>query len=621
MTGAVLPMPVVFGRSLSTPTNAQFREKILSFTVDNLSKPLCVQTTADIDFSTNISPLCEPTLFLLFDLYRAFLYHDPMTFNSPRIDSIARFVIDDYAFRPFHVLAQHFSANPFIVLYELAALDVIPYLFRFSSPGSVTTIDFRVREIRNAVAHIHPESPTSLIDAGTRSLNHVFSMNSGTLGKIWRAEDEGRIDELVSMDVGPIRDERMVVTGSCLAGSFARVAWNRGNDDAMCSAHRLKPNSARFVARCEALERFQVIFQRPDDESVLASHRQVSSFAIDPQTLFYSRIRANRSPAYMLYDDSIPFYWTWADRVAEDKSYLVPAQEIWFNTRRLPEEHIFIRATTNGCALGSSPEEAALFALCELIERDAYLTMWYTRRSCRKLIPASIGSEDFQVLWAWLAASRPNYRIQLFDISTEISMPAIAAMAVRMKGRGPRTLHSAAANWDAGSAAFGAIRELAPSLPSISDRSALDDSSARALLRDPWLTSTSHDHRALYAMDETFDRLSFLPFEAEPSLTVGELNSRSVLRNVHRRSALSVLIAHLEELGFPVLLKDLTHQQMRDHRLFCVKAIVPGLFPMWYGHAFIRFAVTERLRRIALELARQRLEKESDFNLDVHPFG
>ncbi len=612
--------------SFSGARPAGLRDRLIALASGRLCHPLHIDTVLGMNLAQNNSPPSqERAWFLLFGLHCAFLYDDPKTPDSPRIDSIARFVIDDYPFTSFPVFKDYFSREPFVFLYDLAALDILALLFSRNTPGTVVTVDFKNAEIRTAVAHIHPESSAASHRIDDRDRLHTpLELSTRRADEGWRTGGHLPLDRFVSPDVGLVRQERAIVTESCLAGSLSRVAWAGGTEEALCGAHNLRPASARHVARCEAIERFQVIFQRPDDVLVYAPYDEVRDTAIDPRSMFYGRTLPDRLNPYAAYCDSMPMYWTWADRLTTNEVCLVPAQEIWFNTRRLSGENIVIRPTTNGCALGRSLEEAALFALFELIERDAYLTMWYLRRPCRKVVPESVQFEPFQLLWSWTESAFQNYKLHLFDATSDIRIPVIAAVAVKQKGAGPRTLHAAAANGLAEYALFGALKEVSVSLSSNPESRASENAKALEFLANPALTTNSQDHRSVYSLDEPFPRTSFLNFEAHPMLSAEQLTAISVVQpSEHPDLGETVykIMAHLEELGLPVLLKDITHSQLRDHQLFCVKAVVPGLFPMWYGHNFIRFAVTDRLRKLASSLVGRKLERVEDFNLDLHPFG
>jgi thiazole/oxazole-forming peptide maturase SagD family component len=614
---------ISFGASVSYSCQVALRDYLMALTDQKLGRPLNVDTLFGFDLQRAFDVL-SPTRewFLIFDLHRVLLYDDPMIPDVPHVDSVIRFVIDDYPYQPFALFADHFSREPLPFFYDLDCLDILPSLLSTDCPGTVVVVDFRNAEIRTATAHFHPEAASA--SHRDRPASPPLKLRKRRVGAGWRAGETLPVDDLISPDVGLVRHEKTIVTDASLAGSLSRVAWTHGTDEGICGGHSFRPASARHIGRCEAIERFQVIFQSPDDIPIYAPYSAIRDLAVDPESMFVGKASEGRTNRYQRYDHSLPLYWTWADRILESKRYLVPAQEIWFNTRRLRAENIFIRPTTNGCALGASIEEACLFALLETIERDAYLTTWYLKRTPEKIAPESIESESFQRLWLWVSCACHNYTLHMFDISTDIRIPVVAAVAVRKRGNGPRTLHAAAASPRSENALCSALRDLIVGLCFDAESRPWDRAKALTLLADPTLISTSSDHRLLYGLDETFDRTSFLGFDASPKLSCRDLDARSLIQpstSYDLREMVLTIAAHLEELGLPVLLKDITHPMLAKRHLFCAKAMIPGLYPMWYGHNFLRFALTNRLQTLAWKFAGRRLQDESDVNLHVHPFG
>ena len=275
---------------------------------------------------------------------------------------------------------------------------------------------------------------------------------------------------------------------------------------------------------------------------------------------------------------------------------------------------MLVEQTTNGCALGSSTEEAALFALLEAIERDAYLLMWYLRRPCAEIDPDSIADERFQLLRRRWELEFRDYSFHLFDITADTAVPAVAAMAVRRRGKGPKTFHGAAARLSAEHACRVALEDIA------GFSRHMDESRSQRSLRlltHPEEISGPADHGAVYALDEPFERLGFLDFDSGPQIDIQDVQRRGLIplaappELYDLRHVLGRLSRHLQACGARVFFKDITHPAVGERELHCVKAITPGLYPLWFGHRKRRFSVTPRL---------ERLGGAPPYNLEVHPF-
>jgi ribosomal protein S12 methylthiotransferase accessory factor len=299
---------------------------------------------------------------------------------------------------------------------------------------------------------------------------------------------------------------------------------------------------------------------------------------------------------------------------------LVPAQEIWFNTDRFQNEHLCVTSTTNACAVGQCLEEAALFALFEAIERDAFLTTWYLRRTCDQIAASSVRFEPFQLLWARLRARFPNYRFHFFDICSDVTIPSVALVAVRTSGTGPKMLLTAATHLFAERAMFSALKDLGVSLSS--HVPSHQNGGSDHLFAHAEDVDSPDDHRVLYSLDQSFAKLSFLGFDSQHRLTCEDMNHRSRFvsqESFDLREVLECLIERLEGLEVQILMKDISHPELAATGLRCVKAIGIGLYPMWFGYYGIRFAVTSRLKRLAKKWGAPILN-ERDINLELHPF-
>ena len=671
-----------FGKRLLLPSAAAVREKLLYLADRYLDDDIHVDTLTGMHFDPGAEAQAAKT-FLIFDFHRIFLYENCALPDRPRINSVIRSLIDDYPISPIQIMADH--AQEFHFFYPLEVLEVLPLLWRHRRPGTLVTLDLSSSEIRTARAFVHPECELPHLQASTaqhsrnrkpltaegaenaeehkgkKAANDASSANSresiigyrnataqqnssrvGTNLSVSNTEDSlpdcrdalslkdcftgpnlrgdsiPKLDDLVSPNVGMIRRETSFMGRLSFPMVMTQMAAGSSTTFS-CGGRSTNMPAARRAARCEAIERFQVNFLDPEASLVYGSYQMLQDTAIDPETLCFSLLRDSPSRQWVRYDRGLPMYWTPACNLLSGKMQLVPAQEIWFNTPKLPDENLCLMSSTNACAVGGSVEEAALFALFEAIERDAFLTTWYLRRRCVQVLPGSIRLEAFQWLWHRLQSVYPNYSILLFDITTDVAIPVILCAAVKQSGRGPQVVLSTACRLHADEAAFAAMKDLS----GMFDAEFYDEARARKLLDRPEDVTTPEDHAAYYSLPETFERLFFLGFHAQPERTTQEVDQSTWIerRNSYNlKTVLEEIMGRLDALGITVLLKDLTHREFRCRNLHCVRAIAAGLYPMWFGYYAIRFRMSDRLRRLSETFAGKPLEDVSQINLDIHPF-
>jgi ribosomal protein S12 methylthiotransferase accessory factor len=608
------PSEIRFGASLGRSENAALRARVEALAA-TLDRPLVVDSVLALsgEGRREHQPWAWPVTYLLFDFQHVFLY-DEVREGPPRIDSAVRSIIDGYGMQPFELLARHVEEGAFQPPVLLGSLDLLTSLWADFRPGVLTALGLTTGQIERAAVKIHPSSPEAGLeprpDSGPRFRQRLT-------GASLRQRPPAGLEDFVSRLVGVVRRQQTIWEYMSLPIGLSLLMWHQGRRQESCFGKGAREESAAAVAICEALERFQVAYHRSGQELIYGTLQDLArdwpGRIVDPRDLFFGRSPDCPEDLLTIYRADMPMHWTRACSVFGDE-VLVPAQEIWYSARELPGEPVLVEQTTNGYALGSCVEEAALFALLEAIERDAYLLMWYLRRPCAEIDPDSIADEQFQLLRRRWELEFRDYSFHLFDITADTAVPAVAAMAVRRRGQGPKTFHGAAARLSAERACRVALEDIAGFSPHMDESRS---QRSRHLLAHPEEIRRPEDHGALYSLDEPFDRLGFLDLDGGPQIDIQDVQRKGLIAAAappelyDLREVLERLSRHLEGCGARVFFKDITHLAVGERGLCCVKAITPGLHPLWFGHRKRRFGITERL---------ERLGGAPPYNLEVHPF-
>lgn len=107
----------------------------------------------------------------------------------------------------------------------------------------------------------------------------------------------------------------------------------------------------------------------------------------------------------------------------------VPADFALIGRRSPGDEEAVAISDSNGCACHPDVDQAKRAAVLELIERDAAARWWYGRRP-RPLLPISNLQDD--ALATWLEGR--SRRTRLYDITTELDVPVVAAASAESDG-------------------------------------------------------------------------------------------------------------------------------------------------------------------------------------------
>ncbi|MEV4141988.1 TOMM precursor leader peptide-binding protein, partial [Dactylosporangium sp. NPDC049742] len=220
----------------------------------------------------------------------------------------------------------------------------------------------------------------------------------------------------------------VVVGGTLLesGGEPRRILW---------SGHASSYRRSRTAALLEGLER-----------TAAAARAGTGPVVVDT----YERLAPRAIPGdWPSFDPRARLRWVPGHSLRHDAPVLVPERTAYFLAGT--------RHTSNGCAIGTCLEEAALHGLLELVERDAFLIAWYGRAQLPELTPDAVTDPTAGALLDRLAAA--GHRVRLFDTRIDLPVPVVTAVATG--GAAPALCFAAAAGLDPGAAAAGAVGELA----------------------------------------------------------------------------------------------------------------------------------------------------------------
>jgi ribosomal protein S12 methylthiotransferase accessory factor len=133
----------------------------------------------------------------------------------------------------------------------------------------------------------------------------------------------------------------------------------------------------------------------------------------------------------------------------------VPTQFCYFNYGGEPD-HEFYLAESNGCASGSTLEEAILQGFLELVERDSCALWWYNRVRRPAIDLASFDDPFFRRSEAYLRTQ--GRTLYALDLTSDLGIPVVIAMS--HDAAGGRIVSGLGAHLNAHVAASRAVAEL-----------------------------------------------------------------------------------------------------------------------------------------------------------------
>ncbi|ALX14621.1 bacteriocin biosynthesis cyclodehydratase [Burkholderia cepacia JBK9] len=215
--------------------------------------------------------------------------------------------------------------------------------------------------------------------------------------------------------------------------------------DRICSGKGSTDEQARVSALCEALERFSSVYQGDEAtltgsmESLLADPagdaepihvnelQQFSDRQFDARDAINALTRDVRKQVPPRFTSRDVIDWTPAWSLVNGRRRLVPLSYCYAETPGSAQALAACVHNPNGCAAGSSVDEAILQGMLELIERDAVAIWWYNRVARPGIDLASFGDAYFDALVHEYATF--GWRVWALDITTDLGVPTVAALA------------------------------------------------------------------------------------------------------------------------------------------------------------------------------------------------
>jgi ribosomal protein S12 methylthiotransferase accessory factor len=383
--------------------------------------------------------------------------------------------------------------------------------------------------------------------------------------------------------------------------------------------------STEILAVFEALERLAGLSPRGKQTLVRATFADLSpEHAVDPVSLGLPDVPPpadSMEYTSAVRDTCVP--WVYGYSFRRQHPILVPESYAYYG--RSEDERAFAYECSNGCALGSTIEQAILNGLCEVAERDAFLTTWYARLPVPRLDPRSVHDPTTHLIID-AVEDETGMRLHVFDITMTEGIPSlwVAFVDESDQAAGAKAYFGAAANIEPERALRSAVLECSVSavrghyIGQDADRTA----QAREMLTDSDRVTTMEHHSQLYALPEAWPRLDFL-YQRKEIQTFAEAFTASANRRPpgdtagQLREALDRYLAN----DLDVIVVDQTTPEHRPAGLHCVKVIVPGTLPMTFGHRFRRAATLPRLRHAPVRLGYvDHPLTDSEINPYPHPF-
>jgi ribosomal protein S12 methylthiotransferase accessory factor len=376
---------------------------------------------------------------------------------------------------------------------------------------------------------------------------------------------------------------------------------------------------SELTAILEGLERYCGQAPRGKRTVINDSYRNLAEQALNPVQVGVYTQEQYKQPDFPFkpFEPDQPIDWVWGYSFLQERPILVPELLAYYS---VSYGEGFVNEASNGCALGGSLEEAILYGILEVVERDSFLMTWYAQLPVPRLDPDSISDKELRLMIERLRAVA-GYEVHLFNTTMENGIPSVWVLAKNSKSTGVNLICAGGAHLDPVRAAASAIHELSGIILTLNEKLEENREAYTLMIYDSSLVRQMEDHSLLYGLPQAQERLQFLLDNNRPLQPFDEAFKQKKVKHADLTDDLKDILELFTRLKLDVIMVDQTAPETLRNGLYAVKVLIPGMLPMTFGHSLTRLSGLERVLSVPVELgfAKQPLTLEQ-LNPYPHPF-
>jgi ribosomal protein S12 methylthiotransferase accessory factor len=395
---------------------------------------------------------------------------------------------------------------------------------------------------------------------------------------------------------------------ACNTQAFGRLA-----NFAIAGGASVDRGAAMAKAVGEAVERYCAAIY--DVEDLPLASRESAPFCCVPPAEFalYSQEQYERPGfPWSPFDEATSVRWTPALDPATGETWYVPAAMVFipYHFYRGTGDTPIVQPISTGLACHSSRAEAAAAAVCEVIERDAFMLTWQAGLAMPHILVETLSDANYAIVDRF---ERTGSTATLLNITLDAGVPSVLAILRSEGPEAPALVFAAATDLDPERAIRKSLEELAHTRR----YSQQIKSGLPRLAPDPDYDNVVDQVSHLnFWSDHANAPLADFIFASPERVAFGQLENPAT---GEPRRDLETLVSRVRAVGHRVLLADVTTPDVRDLGLTVVRGVIPGFHPLFMGHA-IRALGGGRLREVPRKLGGRGIIPWSGDNPAPHPY-
>jgi ribosomal protein S12 methylthiotransferase accessory factor len=363
----------------------------------------------------------------------------------------------------------------------------------------------------------------------------------------------------------------------------------------------------------EAVERYCAAIYEAEEFPLLSQDEAPFRCVPPEEFALYSSAQYSKPHfPYQPFTSKARVRWMPAINLKTKETWYVPAGMIvipYFYAKERGEAPV-VQPISTGLACHCTIAEAALSAICEVVERDAFMIMWQASLGMPHVIKETLTSKNRDLVDRF---EKTESIVTIFNITMDHGVPTILSVLKGKDRDTPALVFAAAADLDPEQAVKKSLEELAHTRRHAKHLKASMPAVPLDLHFEKVMNQASHvrlycDHSNAHLADFVFSSQEHIDFKEIPNASTGNPDQD-----------LTVLVSKINASGHQVLVNDLTSEDIVQLGLRVVRAIIPGFHPLFMGHS-LRALGGKRLWELPYKLGYRSDTFVSSDNHAPHPY-
>ena len=318
------------------------------------------------------------------------------------------------------------------------------------------------------------------------------------------------------------------------------------------------------------------------------------------------------------YDEA--YHWIYGYDLTNQKAILLPEAVAYYGMTLKSEKYrreIISYEVSNGCSVGATLTESVYGGVLEVVERDAFLTSWYTDRSIRRLVLDKFFMSrrgSFQQEFEKFQNFYSDFRVDIYEISCETRIPVVLMTLTRKRTCIERMnfMCAAAADADVVEAMRKAMHEISSIFVGLQKRFKDEYEQIVKKAENMWRVESMDDHSLIWGYYKNVEKINFA-YQVKESIGVSQY-IRSHKKFNCLNEAFKAVLEDLKRNGRDVIFINQTTPEMQLMNIYCSKVLIPGLLPMTFG------AENARVSKKRINELEKKERRSLGINFAPHPF-